>query len=278
MKTILSLLRLQIDNKSNLLKTKSPKAMTTAILKVVLLMALATLAVSFGLSKIFVLGFIINKELLAIVLVITQVISLVFAVGNIINTLYLSKDNEMLFCLPVTPNQLFVSKLLMIYISELAVNAAMSLPLFIVLGTFERSLGASYYLSLIILLLLLPILPIVLAAFLSIPIMAIIKFLKKHAVLSIIIIFVLVAGTLWGYISAIGSIASDFNIADKQYETVREINASILAIGKKIYIYYQLAEAMVSFEKWYWLPAFLAICAIFSAATIFFLASYLSRP
>ena len=270
MKTILSLLRLQIDNKSNLLKTKSPKAMTTAILKVVLLMVLATLAVSFGLSKIFVLGFIINKELLAIVLIITQVISLVFAVGNIINTLYLSKDNEMLFCLPVTPNQLFVSKLLMIYISELAVNAAMSLPLFIVLGTFERSLGASYYLSLIILLLLLPILPIVLAAFLSIPIMAIIKFLKKHAVLSIIIIFVLVAGALWGYISAIGSLASDFNIADKQYETVREINATILNIGKKIYVYYQLAEAMTSFEKWYWLPAFLAICAIFSAATIFF--------
>ena len=111
MRTVLSLLKLQIDNKSNLLKTKSPKAMALAIFKVVLLMTLATLAVSFGLSKIFVLGFIINKELLAIVLVITQVVSLFFAVGNIINTLYLSKDNEMLFCLPVTPNCLCQSSL-----------------------------------------------------------------------------------------------------------------------------------------------------------------------
>lgn len=269
MKTVLSLLKLQMDNKSDLLKTASPKTMLPALTKAIVLIALATLGVSFGLSKIFVLGFLINRELLAIVLLFTQAVSLVFAVGNVINTLYLSKDNEMLFCLPVTPNQLFVSKILMIYISELAVNASISIPLFITLGSFSK-FGASYYLSVILLIFLLPILPIVVAAFLSIPIMAVIKFLKKHTFLAIVVIFSLVAACLWFYISLIGSIASEFNIADKQYETVRSINATILAIGRKIIIYYQLAAAMVSFEGWYFFPLFIAICAVVSVLTIMF--------
>lgn len=269
MKTILSLLKLQIDNKSDMLKTANPKTMIPAVLKAVVLIALATFGVSYGLSRIFVLGFIINKELIALVLLLTQLISLAFAVGNIINTLYLSKDNELLFCLPVTPNQLFVSKLLMIYVNELTVNAAISIPLFVTLGSFSN-FGASYYVSLVLLLLLLPILPIVAAAFLSIPIMAVIKFLKKHTFLSILVVFSLVAACLWAYISLIGSIASDFNITSKQYETVRSINAAIAAFGNKIVIYYQIASAMVSFSQWYYFPLFILLCAAVSVFTIFF--------
>lgn len=269
MKTVLSLLKLQMDNKSDLLKTTDPKAMMIAIIKAVVLVALGTLGVSFGLSKVFVLGFLINRELLSIVLLVTQGISLAFAIGNIINILYLSKDNEMLFCLPVTPNQLFISKILMIYVSELAVNAAISIPLFITLGSFSN-FGASYYLSVVLLIFLLPILPIVIAAFLSIPIMAVIRFLKKHTVLSIIVVFSLVAVCLWGYISIIGSIASDFNIAAEQYETVRKINMQIAELGKSIPLYYQLAGAMISFSLWYYFPIFIAISAVISVITVMF--------
>ena len=270
MKKILMLLKLQMDNKSDLLKTASPRTMILAILKVVVVIALASLAVSFGLAKIFVLGFAINRELLSILILVTQLISLIFAVGNIINTLYLSKDNEMLICLPVTPNQLFISKILHIYVNEFAVNAAMFIPLFVVLGTFSLSLGAEYYLSIIPMLFLLPVLPIVAAAFLSIPIMAVIKFLKKHAIISIIVIFSLVSVCLWIYLSFIGSIASEFNIAEKQYETVRSINAQILEIGKKIPIYYLLAGAMISLSQWYYFLAFMVICIVVFALTILF--------
>jgi hypothetical protein len=100
--------------------------------------------------------------------------------------------------------------------------------------------------------------------------MAVIKFLKKHTALSIIVVFSLVAACLWVYISLIGSIASDFNIADKQYETVRSINATILALGKKVIIYYQLAAAMVSFKGWYVFTLFIALCAVVSVLTVMF--------
>jgi len=100
MKTVLSLLKLQMDNKSDLLKTATPRTMLPAVARVLVILILSYLGVSFGLSKIFSLGLLGNRELLSLVLLATQIISLIFAVGNIINTMYMSRDNELLFCLP----------------------------------------------------------------------------------------------------------------------------------------------------------------------------------
>ena len=269
MRTVFSLLKLQIDNKTDLLKTATPKTMLPALFKNIVVLILTTLVFNFALSRVFGAGFLINAELLSLVLVITQMISVAFAVGNVINTLYLCHDNQMLICLPVKPNQLFVSKLLMIYITEVAVNTKITLPLFLTLGMFSR-IGLSFYLSIPILLLLLPIFPIVAAAFLSIPIMAIIRFLKKHSLLSIIVILATVASCLWVYLTVIGGIAEDFQIAEKQYETVRQMNKLIAAVGAKIPIYYQLGLAMTAFSRWYYFLLFILICAIVSVLTILF--------
>ncbi|MBR2929753.1 MAG: hypothetical protein IKC32_00855 [Clostridia bacterium] len=276
MRTVLSLLKLQIDNKTDLLKTASPKTMIPAVLRIVVLLALAVVGIGFALSRIFNLGFIINAELMAIVLVITQLISLFFAIGTVINTLYLSKDNEMLVCLPVTPNQLFISKLLMIYLNELFVSSAISLPLFITLGTFAR-FGAVYYLSIPILLLVLPVFPIVVAAFVSIPIMWLLRFLKRHTVLAIVGLLVGVSVVMWAYVSVIGSIAGEFNIASEQYETVREINKAVAALGCLIPVYYQLGQAMLDFGLWYFYLIFILICVLISLGTIAFTRHFFFR-
>ena len=64
MKAVLNLLKLQIDNKTDILKTASPKKMVIDILKIVLALALITVVVALVLLKIFSLGIFINKELL----------------------------------------------------------------------------------------------------------------------------------------------------------------------------------------------------------------------
>ena len=269
MRKILMLFKLQMDNKSDILKTVNPRAMFLALAKSVVLIVLASLALSFALSKVFILGFIINRELISLVLLLTQLVSLVFAIGNVINTLYLCRDNEMLMCLPATPNQLFISKILLIYVNEFIVNLSMSIPLFYVLGSFSF-FGWSYYVSIIPLLFVMPILPIVIAAFLSIPIMAVIKFLKKHTALSVIVIFSLIAAVLWVYVGFIGNIATSFDIANKQYETVRAINDAIAAIGNKVPIYYHLAGAMINPSQWYVFVLIIVACLALFALTIFF--------
>ena len=269
MNTIFSLLKLQIDNQTDILKAANPKTMALSIIKAVTILLLVTLGVSFALSRVFNLGFAINAPLLALILLITQLVSLAFGIGNVINTLYLCKDNEMLFCLPVAPNQLFISKILMIYNKELAVNTMITFPLLVTLGSFS-SYGLSYYLSIPILLLVLPILPIVVAAFLSVPLMSIIGFLKKHALLSIISILLLVSACLYAYITLIGGMASEFNIANQQLETVVKINAAISEIGTKIPVYISLATAMTDFGGWYYFPIFLLLCVGVCSLTILF--------
>lgn len=267
MHKIWNLLRLQIDNKTDLLKTASPQKMASSIIKILLLLAITTGGLALACMRIFMLGFAINEELISILLLITQGISLVFGIGHVISTLYLSRDNELLICLPVTPNQFFISKILLIYAKELAFNALLSLPLFVCLGIFG-GMSASFYCAIPLYLLLLPIFPIILAAFLSIPVMRVLAFLKRHTALAILVLLALVAGALSAYILLLSGIAENFNIVEQQMQVVSEINAKILDLGARIPIYFQLARAMSSFSAWYFIPLFLALCALLSMLTV----------
>ena len=267
MTTILHLLHLQIDNKTDAFKTHSPLKMTASVIKALVLIIALTLGVAVALVQVFAMGFKITAELMAIIIAVTQAISLCFAIGDIISTLYLAPDNDMLICLPVTPNQLFISKALLIYVKEIAVNAMIFCPIFITLGVFGN-FGLPFYLSMPILLLVLPILPIALASFLSIPIMLVMRFLKPRPTLSIVVILLLVAGILTGYIALISSFAQTFNIASQQIETVRRVNAAITAVGKSIYIYLQLALVMLGFDAWHFIPLFIAVCAVVTVLTV----------
>ena len=270
MTTIFDLLRLQIDNKTDLFKTASPQKMLWSAVKALLAMVVATVAVAFLLLRIFALGIHTNAELVSIILLVVQGASVCFAVGHIITTLYLCHDNEMLICLPVTPNQLFLSKIVLLYCKELGVNAIISLPLFLTLGFFGE-FGLSFFLSIPLLLLVMPFFSIALAALLSLPVMAIIRFLKPRPVLSIITILLLVGACLFGYITLISSFADSFNIATKQLETVRNINAKVLTFGGKIPVYSQFANAMLSFKKWLFFLVYLALAAAVFIVTVLFI-------
>lgn len=268
MKTILRLLRLQIDNKVDILKTATPKKMIIAILKVILVSIILTVALGMALERVFILGFKINAELITLVLFVTQLVSFAFALGTVINTLYLCKDNEMLVCLPVTPNQLFISKILMVYITEFVVNAFISIPLFLSLGSLTYTgFPISYYCSIPLMLIMMPILPIILASLLSVPIMKVINFLKKHTILSLVSIFSFIAACLWSYLLLISKIASTFNINEDKFAMVARIDGLIAKLGSNIPIYYQLSKGMLDFSRWYYFAIFMAILFALSALT-----------
>lgn len=267
MNVILNLLKLQIDNKTDILKAYSPKKMAISVAKTIALIAILVFVARMALSRVFMTGIDVTSELLGVVLAITQVVSFCFATGHIISVLYMCKDNEMLICLPVTPNQLFLSKILLIYFKEIVVNAAIIIPILFGMGRFG-SAGLPFYLSMPILVVLLPIFPIVLASFVSIPLMAIVRFLRSRPTASIITILSLVIIVLSAYIYLIGSIGDNFNIANQQLETVHKINTTIRNIGGKIVIYYQLALAMYDFKIWFYFLIFFVICAVLSALTI----------
>ena len=250
--------------------------MIVSAIKILLLLVAITAALAYGFTRIFLLGFAINAELIALVLLIVQGLTLVFTVAHVIGTLYLSRDNELLICLPVTANQFFISKILVVYFKEFAFNAILFLPLFLCLGIFG-GLGLSFYCAIPLYLILMPVLPIILASFLSIPVMRILAFLKRHSVLAIIVLLVSVAGALWAYISLIAGLAGSFNIVEQQMQLVASINQTVKAIGGKIFIYFQLSQAMLSFSKWYYIPLFLGLCVLLSLATVMIIRPFYFR-
>ncbi len=257
MSQILKLFKFQLDNKYNLFKSRDVKAFFISLFKSICLIGAITLVLYLILNKIFTLLFItINQNAISVVLLVTQAISFAFAIASTINTLYMSKDNELLMVLPVTFNQLFVSKIMVLYVSELIFNTLYMLPVFLCLGWLGR-LSIVYFASLIFIIPLLPLLPIALASILSIPIMFVLKFFKRHNVLSIVSILLVVATVFVLYMSFVTKLSSVINIAEKQVATGLKINNWLVSTGSKIIVYYQIALAMLNFKYFYFPLAFL---------------------
>ncbi len=262
MTQIKELFKLQLDNKFVLFKQKSLKAFLMALLKNIVIVAGVTLALLFLLRRIFFyLSIEINAEFIAIVLLVAQGISFCFDIGNIISTMYLSKDNELLMVLPVTFNQLFISKVLILYVSDLMFNVLYILPIFLTIGAIGQ-LSITFYLMLVVMLPLLPLLPISLAALLSIPIMFVVKYFKQHPLLSVLTIIAIVAVVFVLYMSIVTSLSGAINVAEKQIETSIKFNAKIRDIGESLFIYFYLAKSMLSISYIY-IPLLFIVVSLF---------------
>ena len=260
MSQILKLFKFQLDNKFNLFKKKDYKTFLKQVFKYVAIIAAITLGIYLLLNKIvFMLGININAEFIGIVILFMQAITFFFALSNIIQTMYLSKDNELLMTLPVTFDQLFISKSLILYVSDLIFSTLYLLPVFFVLGIFGK-LGIAYFLMILLVLPLMPILPIALACLFSIPTVMIIKYFKKHTILSIFVILMLVAGVFVLYMTFVTKLSGSINIAEKQIETGFKIDRFVANFGSKIFGFHELGMSMVN-VKYIYVPFVFWACA-----------------
>ena len=251
MSQILELFKLQLDNKYDIFKKKDFKSFFKSFFKYLVLTVAIILVMFLILRKIFFLLFInVNPSLMTLVLIATQAISFIFAVGSIMNTLYFSKDNELFMVMPVTFNQLFISKIMMIYINELIFNFVYMLPILFTFGLLGH-FSVIYFLLLFVFIPILPVLPIALASLISIPFMFIVKFFKKNIWLTIITILILVAGMFVLYMQLVSKISGAINIAEKQVSTGLRINREVEKLGSNVFIFSKLAISLVKFQNIY---------------------------
>ena len=262
MSQIFELFKLQMDNKYTLFKQKNFKSIAKQIFKYLVFAVAIMLVIFFVLQKIFfLLAINVNVEFMALVLVATQGISFVFAISSIINTLYLNKDNELFMVMPVTFNQLFMSKIMMLYIGELIFNTLYILPILLAFGMLGH-FGLIYYIMLVLFLPVFPLLPIALASIVSIPIMFVVKFFKRHSWATIIFTLVSVAVLFVLYMRIVSKISSAINIAEKQIATGLKVNSNIMRWGSNIFLYTKLSSSFFEFNKIGWLFLYLGISLI----------------
>ncbi len=149
----------------------------------------------------------------AFLILMTVLISLSFisCLINITKTLYFSKDNPVLLTMPVTTNELFTSKLLVVFIYELIKNMIYILPFMIAYGLVMK-LAFAYYLWIILMVVFLTMFLVVVCGLFSIPAMAISIVLKKHKFIEIILIVSIVGALVFGLIKLIGAIPANIDL------------------------------------------------------------------
>ncbi|MGD9910104.1 MAG: hypothetical protein AB7U79_05830 [Candidatus Izemoplasmatales bacterium] len=140
----------------------------------------------------------VNEYFLISVILFTQILSIVSSILGLSNDIYHSKDNQILLTLPAKNDEIFMSKLIVYYLSEFTKNFYFLLPFLIAYGAMSK-LGFFYFLNIIPVMILLPFIAVFLASLLSILVTIIDTFLSKHpwlsfvvTILAIILLFVLV--------------------------------------------------------------------------------------
>ena len=144
-----------------------------------------------------------SENLLILVLFLMQVLSIVSCTISLSDTLYISKDNQMLLTYPVKHIYVYISKLVVAYILELYKSLLFTFPLFMAYATMVSGvMSVNFVISLIFYSIILPLFPVLIGAIISIPFVFFGKLLKKVNWLKAVMTLVLFVGlgVLTGFI------------------------------------------------------------------------------
>lgn len=146
-------------------------------------------------------------EGLAILITMSQLIVLLFGIVTVLNTIYFSKDTEIVLYLPIKPQYAFAAKVSVVYFIELLGSVAMSV-IFILSFMIGAGLGIGSYLAFVLVVLLLPLLPLLLSTILAIPLMFVVSFFKNKGMISTFVYIFLFIAFFAAYYSLIQGIGA----------------------------------------------------------------------
>ena len=129
-------------------------------------------------------------------------------------SLYFSEDNPVLLSLPLSPQSVFLSKLIVLFVQEVVRSCFTFLPLLVSLG-IAYGMPFYYFIWQLVTIPLLSLLPLALSAVVSIPVFYIKRFLRKYPLVqSLIVLAILIAGTV-GLFVLTAFIPEDLALASK---------------------------------------------------------------
>ena len=273
MSEVFKIFKLLMDEKFDFFKknTNRKKAIGS-IIKYLLVTFAVTIVCYILLARVKLYGVNLDYNVLGLVLLVTQIIAFMMSLGGMLSTLYNSKDNELLMCLPASHNQVFIAKLIVMYVSEFISNLMYFLPIFVSFGLIAK-MTTTYYLILPLFLITLPILPMALAAFVSIPVNKTINFIKEKLYLSVALVLIACGLGIYVYMNVITDIFIEVNLVGNQVETLIKINSWIRNFGESNKIFTIIGKSMGGNNTYIVLPLL-----IISSVILLYLATLLVRP
>lgn len=162
-----------------------------------------------------------------------QIAVLLVGLVSIVTTLYQGSDNEILLALPIKPSEIFTAKFMCVYVFEFGTSLLVTLFVLLPLG-LGYGAGIAFYAGLILITLLLPILPMLIAAVVGIPVMLLVSALKGKGPVAIILMVVCFAALFVGYYYVFYKVMPDFG--EMSAERIVEIlSGFVRSAGEAIY-------------------------------------------
>lgn len=162
-----------------------------------------------------------------------MVVQTVFLIPMLMKVLNINNDRELLCKLPITSNQIFISKIIVAYLIEIIFAAAVLGPLLIAYG-LAASVGFVFYLLMPLVIVLVPVIPFCLATLLIFPLIKFMNFLRGRAWLTTLLYLGMLIGGVLLYTSIVRGMV--FTIADQGFSQTLEGSAGAIR-GIASYMY-----------------------------------------
>lgn len=179
-----------------------------------------------SLLKLFSFTGLIPTTLMTALFTLTFVLAVITCTAGLTQSLYLAEDNRILMTLPVKADTVFLSKLVLYVIFELKKNLLLLLPMYAAYGIVMSAVWY-YYLWLLPCFFFVSLLPVAIAAVLSIPSLFAVNFVKRHKWLQLALIVATTAFVGWAFISLIGIMPENINIAGQWSSISKKVQLAL---------------------------------------------------
>lgn len=237
---------MQLNNKKNKAIKKTKASLLVSVLLQILLVGVITGALWYVLNLLKSTSFLpIDKNFMLFAVFITQAIGILTCIFGLVSALYTSKDNSIIFTLPARPTEIFISRLIVFYISEFMKNLYFIIPLLVSFGVLFK-FGVWYFLSVVLYTFLFPLIAVLIGAVVSLPLMYVIKFLKRYPYIKFALIAISATLVMWLVVYITKIIPRPLRLLAIYGQFTTWLKQSIITVNKFSLFYQNLVDSMMS--------------------------------
>ena len=281
MRALKTLVIMQLKEKLDL-KGKSFKSKKTlfslifSLIKFVGIVALCYLVLfACQFLQLFSLTGILPVSLMTVIFTIMIVISIITATMSLTKSMYYSYDNPVLLTLPCRATQVYLSKLIVFYIYEVIRNLSFMVPMFIAFGIINK-LPIIYFPWIFICFIFISMIPVIVGAILSIPMMWFYNFFRQYKRLQAACLIIILSFVTLAVIKLISIIPTNIDIIGTwvtTYWNIQEFLEKFIVTFAMIHrVTVMLVGVRIGFEKviLFSMPNMITLLALIAVIVVLF--------
>lgn len=292
MKSLKTLVSMQLRDKIDLSILNNKKELLRSIIfsvcKFIVVCAIVFLLLSFTSSPPAVIFYYSEAPIvMTIVLTLSLFLSVISCTTGLMKTLYFAEDNKVLITFPVNSNEIFISKLVVYFIYEVKRAFGFLIPITFSCVLYMYTKGCVSLLIFIYMwipIIFIIMLPVLLGALLSIPLMYIYRFLKKFPIIDIVLFACGLVGIIILVVKAIDLIPSNIDLINQWPTIAKWLRSFFLNVDEKLALFGNLIKIIIgerqASQKYVleWITIVKLFVLIVINAIIIVLTYLLSRP